>query len=46
MMAGRFKQLAKGERLLACWFMVTGVIHFVIEGESTCRGRRSALAAG
>ncbi|KAL4858676.1 3-beta-hydroxysteroid-Delta(8) [Chlorella vulgaris] len=30
--AGRHKHLSTAERVLACWFMVTGAIHFVIEG--------------
>ena len=30
--AGRHKQLTTQERVLAGWFMVTGAIHFVIEG--------------
>ena len=30
--AARHKHLATTERVIACWFMVTGLIHFVIEG--------------
>ena len=30
--AGRHRHLTTTERVLACWFMVTGCIHFVIEG--------------
>lgn len=29
---GKYKQLSSLERALACWFMVTGLIHFVTEG--------------
>ncbi|KAL4858675.1 3-beta-hydroxysteroid-Delta(8) [Chlorella vulgaris] len=31
-LSGRHKHLSTAERVLACWFMVTGAIHFVIEG--------------
>jgi hypothetical protein len=30
---GKYKRLSLQERIISCWFMVTGVIHFVIEGE-------------
>ena len=30
--AARHKHLSTVERVIACWFMVTGLIHFVIEG--------------
>lgn len=30
--AARHKHLTTTERVIACWFMVTGLIHFVIEG--------------
>lgn len=30
--SARHKHLATTERVIACWFMVTGLIHFVIEG--------------
>lgn len=30
--AARHPKLTNVERLLACWFMITGLIHFVIEG--------------
>lgn len=31
-LSGRHTHLSGKERIMACWFMVTGVIHFVIEG--------------
>ncbi|PSC69778.1 sterol 8,7-isomerase [Micractinium conductrix] len=31
-LSGRHKHLRRSERLMACWFMVTGLIHFVVEG--------------
>ncbi|MEW5299184.1 MAG: hypothetical protein WDW38_005070 [Sanguina aurantia] len=31
-LTGKYKYLATTERLLACWFLCTGVIHLVIEG--------------
>lgn len=33
--SGRFKQLSTTERVVSCWFAVTGVIHFVIEGKKS-----------
>lgn len=30
--SGKYKTLTTRERIIACWFMVTGAIHFVIEG--------------
>jgi cholestenol Delta-isomerase len=32
--SGRIKQLSTLERVLSCWFAITGVIHFVIEGKA------------
>lgn len=32
--AGTKKHLSRGDRVVACWFMVTGLIHLVIEGEA------------
>lgn len=31
-LSGNHKHLATKERLLVCWFMCTGLIHFVVEG--------------
>lgn len=31
-LSGQFKHLAAKERLLVCWFLCTGLIHFLIEG--------------
>lgn len=31
--AGRFKDLKRHERVTASWFAMTGVVHFIIEGE-------------
>lgn len=31
-LSGAHKHLATKERLLVCWFLCTGLIHFVVEG--------------
>ncbi|KAL4445423.1 hypothetical protein ABPG77_011248 [Micractinium sp. CCAP 211/92] len=31
-LSGRYSHLTRGERVMACWFTISGIIHFVIEG--------------
>ncbi len=35
-LAGSKKHLTTGDRIVACWFTITGMIHLVIEGEAPC----------
>ena len=48
--AGNYKHLVTKERLLVCWFLCTGLIHFIVEGEAPearaaqLMGRRSSCS--